>query len=130
MFSGFDFPDEIMNKMVNGEDFEIGVKLIFSDDAGEYTAIPKMKHVNGEKDYGSASMDDIDLKVQLISLDVAGQVEIAVNLNGEETNFEMKQNESITIEASIKPFIGLVWSGIVVMAIGLTIATIRRKREL
>lgn len=130
MFSGFDFPDEIMNKMVNGEDFEIDVKLIFSDDAGEYTAIPKMKHVNGEKDYGSASMDDIDLKVQLISLDVAGQVEIAVNLNGEETNFEMKQNESITIEASIKPFIGLVWSGIVVMAIGLTIATIRRKREL
>ena len=37
--------------------------------------------------------------------------------------------EVLTIEASIKPNINLVWLGIIIITIGMVISTIRRKRE-
>jgi cytochrome c biogenesis factor len=37
--------------------------------------------------------------------------------------------EVLTIEASIKPNINLVWFGIIIITIGMVISTLRRKRE-
>ena len=37
--------------------------------------------------------------------------------------------ESLTVEASIKPFISLVWTGILIMVAGFIISAFRRSKE-
>jgi cytochrome c-type biogenesis protein CcmF len=45
-----------------------------------------------------------------------------------ETTFEGKR-EVLTIDASIKPFINLVWLGVILVTAGFVISTIRRIKE-
>ncbi len=48
--------------------------------------------------------------------------------DGGEEIVEVKK-EVLSIEASIKPFINLVWSGVILMVIGFIISVVKRTKE-
>ena len=117
-----------MEKMQSGDDFELGVNLKLIKDGKEYTATPVMNFVGGEKSYSQHILKEIGIEINIESLDVAGNVQLTII----DTNDNIAApviKESLTVEFSIKPFISLVWIGVVLMAIGFTISTLRRKRE-
>ena len=39
------------------------------------------------------------------------------------------RKEVLSIEASIKPFINLVWTGVILMVVGFIISVVRRTKE-
>jgi cytochrome c biogenesis factor len=41
----------------------------------------------------------------------------------------MQPAEALVVEASVKPFMNLVWSGTILLFIGLVISMLHRKRE-
>ncbi|MBL1215150.1 MAG: cytochrome c biogenesis protein CcsA [Ignavibacteriae bacterium] len=127
-FVGFQFPDAIMEKMQSGEDFEIGVNLKLYKDEKEYSSTPVMKFENGNKSYSNVVLDEIGVKIILESLDVAGNVQLTIGNINDAVASPVKK-ESLTIEFSVKPFMSLVWIGVILMAIGFTISTLRRRRE-
>ena len=74
----------------------------------------------------------MNLKVDLIDL-TAGNVEIALSkIDGSkesETSVQTQKSEILTVTASIKPFINLVWIGVAVMVLGFFVAVSRRLKE-
>ncbi len=129
-FDGFEFPKEIMNKMTKGSDFEIGVKLRLNINGKEYSVLPQMIFRGGVKEYSSIKIDDENLLVSLISLDVAGNVTLKIESLDNLSVPKTVNEESLSVEVSIKPFISFVWLGVIVMSIGLIISSLRRKREI
>ena len=67
----------------------------------------------------------------MTNLNAAGSIEldIAPLSTPEEKPDIEKSTEALTIEASIKPFISLIWLGVIFIVTGMAIATLRRLRE-
>lgn len=131
-FVRFDLGEETMKAMSEGKDFQMGAVLQIEKD-GKSTEVELFrKSVSGNVEFTSFSSDEMNLKIDLINL-TAGNVEIALSKadgTGEsETNIQTKSNEVLTITASIKPFINLVWAGVVIMVAGFFISMARRLKE-
>ncbi|MCF6268315.1 MAG: cytochrome c biogenesis protein CcsA [Melioribacteraceae bacterium] len=130
VFDGFEFPEEIMEKMTEGADFEIGAKLQLTKNKKEYSIVPRVIFSDGEKEYGSITIDDENLLVSLISLDVAGNVTISIESLDKVAEPKELKKDVLSVEISIKPYISFVWLGVIVMSIGLIISSIRRRKEI
>ena len=88
----------------------------------------------GNRTFESAEVKEANLHIEMKNLDAGGTVNLVFSkLDAEgkkqsETNFEGKR-EVLTIDASIKPFISLVWLGVILVTFGFVISTIRRSKE-
>jgi cytochrome c-type biogenesis protein CcmF len=127
-FVDFNFSDETRQAMMSGADFEIGVNLTAEYNGKTEGAIVSLKSVKGEKEYTSFSLPDANITLQLRNLNATGSVEIAVN-HDEEGAVQTSGKETLTITASVKPFINLVWAGVLVVFVGFIIAAFRRVKE-
>ncbi|MBU1100576.1 MAG: cytochrome c biogenesis protein CcsA [Bacteroidetes bacterium] len=129
-FEGFDFPPDVMNKMMSGNDFQIAakLKLVYEDTTSELMLV--MKQVNGEKQYGEQYIENQKLTLRLVSLDVAGNIEVLAVKDDPKDSSITQHKGVLSIDFSIKPFISFLWLGVIVMSLGLGITTIRRKNEI
>jgi cytochrome c-type biogenesis protein CcmF len=125
-FNEFVFTD--MESMMSGGDFEVGVKLSADYNGTKEEVLLAMRSKNGQKEYTSYELKDPNLIVALQRLDASGVIEIMISHPGE-TASAVTGKEVLTITASIKPFIGLVWIGVLVMFIGFLVAAARRVKE-
>jgi cytochrome c-type biogenesis protein CcmF len=125
-FNDFNFSD--MQSMMSGGDFEIGVNLTAEYDGKQEGVIVAMKSVNGQTEYTSFELKDVNLVVQLQKLDASGKVELLVTHPGEQAA-AVSGKEILTITASVKPYINLVWAGVLIMFLGFLIAAARRVKE-
>ncbi len=131
-FIDFDFPAEVRDAMMSGGAFEIGVKLTVEADGKTQQARVAMQSQGGEKLLTATELPDMNLKIQLNNLDASGKVDLMLtNLNGvADDNKTSKINEEVlTVSASIKPYISLVWIGVVVMVLGFFVSAARRLKE-
>jgi len=126
-FNEFNFSDETRQAMMSGGDFEIGVNLTAEYNGKKEGIIVALKSVEGKKEYTSFDLTEANMKLQLQNIDASGRVEVLVSHPGEEGQVSGK--EVLTITASVKPFINLVWGGILVMFFGFIISVIRRVKE-
>jgi cytochrome c-type biogenesis protein CcmF len=125
-FNEFNFSD--MQSMMSGGNFEIGVNLTAEYNGKKEGVIVAMKNVNGKREYTSFELHEANLIVQLQNLDASGKVEILVTHPGEH-NKGVTGKEILTITASVKPFINLVWAGVLIMFLGFLVAAARRVKE-
>jgi len=90
------------------------------------------KQTDGKVEFTSFESKELNIKIVLENL-AAGNIDIAVTpLNGSETESQTTQtttNEVLSVSASIKPFVNLVWAGVAIMVIGFFIAMTRRLKE-
>jgi cytochrome c-type biogenesis protein CcmF len=73
----------------------------------------------------------LNATVQLVSMNVGGMGSntSTVTIGVQRGQGARQHNETLVIEASIKPFIGLVWAGTLVMFGGFAIAMMKRLQE-
>jgi cytochrome c-type biogenesis protein CcmF len=125
-FNEFKFSD--MESMMSGGDFEIGVDVTAEFNGTRQSVPLAMKNTGGKVEYTSFELKDANLFVQLQRLDAAGKIELLVTHPGEQAA-AVSGKEILTISASIKPFINLVWAGVLVVFIGFLISAGRRVKE-
>ena len=130
-FARFNLGAETMQAMSEGKDFQMGAVLIIEKDgiSEEVELIRKVS--GGEVSFDSFESEVMNLKIELENL-TAGNVEIALSEFNKTETAEVQTaetNEVLTVTASIKPFINLVWAGVVVMVLGFLISTTRRLKE-
>jgi len=128
-FTEFDISAETMKAMQEGQDFEMGAVLTAQKDDLNKKFELKRKSIGGKLEYTSESFEDLNLKVELLNLQ-AGKIDIALStLDGSKTQTVEEKKEVLSVSASIKPFINLVWVGVLVMVIGFFVSVARRLPE-
>ncbi|HEX2866189.1 MAG TPA: cytochrome c-type biogenesis CcmF C-terminal domain-containing protein [Ignavibacteriales bacterium] len=126
-FAGFNFPKEGMATMMAGGDFQIGAKVAVEFNGKSVEAEPLMKAVSGQKEFVPADLKDANLRIQMAGMDASGKVNLVLSkLDGQVTT---APKEILSIEASVKPLIGLVWLGVLVMTLGFLVSVFRRSKE-
>lgn len=130
-FEQFNFPQDAMNTMMSGGDFQIGAVLKVEHDGKTTTVEPLMKSVKGTKQYVPAELKDAHLKIELSNLDASGKVELILsNLDDKQvTTSTSAPKEVLAIEASLKPFINFIWFGVLITVAGFIVSAIRRSKE-
>jgi len=129
-FNEFEFPQEAMSSMMSGGAFQIGAKMTVNYDGKSYDIKPLMKSEGGQRNYIPAEVPEANLKVELTNLDASGTVVVSLSsLDGSQSQSTTVAKETLSVEASIKPFINLVWAGVLVMVFGFVISVVRRTKE-
>jgi cytochrome c-type biogenesis protein CcmF len=128
-FNDFNLPPNFREIMVAGKDFEIGVSLTIEANGEKKGAVVAMKSVNGQRELTSFTLPENNMTVALENLDASGKIDLNVSGMQEPGHSEAENKEVLTITASVKPFINLVWSGVLVMVIGFFVAVARRLKE-
>jgi len=130
IFDSFNFPQDAMSAMMGGGSFSIGANLTVDGYGKTYKIEPKMESDNGNRKYVSAKIDELDLLVEMTNLDASGSVSLVLkNISGNDETIAEVQPEVLSIEASVKPFINLVWTGVILMVIGFILSAIKRTKE-
>lgn len=90
-----------------------------------------MSSTDGNRKFISSQLEDIDLLIEMTNLDASGSVNLILkSLSGQgDEQVVAAKTEILSIEASIKPFINLIWSGVILMVIGFIIAVVKRTKE-
>jgi cytochrome c-type biogenesis protein CcmF len=127
-FNGFSISPETMQAMQEGKDFEMGAKL-----TAEYKGVKKdfelkRKSIGGQIQFTSESFKDFNLNAELLNL-AAGKIELSLSPVEGKVETVKKPLEILTVTASVKPFINLVWAGVAVMVFGFFISVFRRLKE-
>ena len=130
-FDSFNFPADAMSAMMGGGSFTIGANLTVDAYGKTYKVEPKMSSTDGNRKFISSQLEEIDLLIEMTNLDASGTVNLVLkSLNSQsDEQIVAAKTEVLSIEASIKPFINLIWSGVILMVIGFIIAVVRRTKE-
>ena len=126
-YKSFDRPD--VTKMTSGGDIEMGPKLVVSKDGKTYNVEPKIKGSMGNFTYVPAEIKDANLKIEIKKIDPTSEkADLVVSKLVEDTP-KAPPKEVLSIQASIKPFISLVWIGVLIMVLGFFVSVGRRLKE-
>ncbi len=119
-----------MSVMMSGGDFEMGANLRVVKDGKTYNVEPKLKKTGRDFIYVPVQISEANIKIQLKKIDPATQTaDFIVGKLETEASAKQEPKEILTVAASIKPYISLVWTGVLIMVAGFFIAVSRRLRE-
>jgi len=130
-FTGFDMNQHGMVMGEMGDGMTVGSVLKLERETESETITPVMVHrPDGEVQYKDAESRLLNAGVQLMSMSVGGggshsTITVGVLLPGDSPS----QQEALIVEASIKPFINLLWAGTVLMMIGFVLSILKRSKE-
>jgi cytochrome c-type biogenesis protein CcmF len=131
-FTRFNLGAETMQLMSEGKDFQMGAVLEIEKEGKKVETELLRKQVSGKVEFTSFESKEMNLKIELENLS-AGVIDIAVSsLDDKEKHTAITQSEPkevLSVTASIKPFVNLVWAGVAIMVIGFFIAMTRRLKE-
>jgi len=128
-FKKFDFPKNSINEMKVGGNFFIGAEILVKKGNKTYKIEPKYVMKNGKLSYQSVELREANIKIKMTKMSSTDQVNLLLsNLSNTNTKVN-KPKEILSVKASIKPFINLVWAGVLFMVAGFFIAVVRRTKE-
>ncbi|MFN3694437.1 MAG: cytochrome c-type biogenesis CcmF C-terminal domain-containing protein, partial [Ignavibacterium sp.] len=128
-FTKFNMSPDVMKAMQEGRDFQIGAVITIEGNGKTDEVELLRKQSGGEVEFTAYESKDLNLKLQLANLSATGIELIPSTLDSKpETIVEQKQ-EVLTVNASIKPFVSLVWIGVLVMVLGFFVAVARRLKD-
>lgn len=110
---------------------KVGAKLEITSSYEKETVVPYVIYEGQQPKYFGVKSKLLGGTIELLGMSIGGMgegrsaIQIEVNTNGEILSAGNK--ESLVVEASIKPFIGLVWLGTLLVMGGLFISIQRRK---
>ncbi|MDP2366480.1 MAG: cytochrome c-type biogenesis CcmF C-terminal domain-containing protein, partial [Ignavibacteria bacterium] len=129
-FDHFDVSPETMQAMQQGKDFQMGAVLTIENGGKVEEFELFRKSVGGEVQFTDYTSEKAGIKIQLTSL-TAEMIEVSISsLNDiHDHSMDKPKEEVLTVTASIKPYISLVWIGVIVMVLGFFVAVARRLKE-
>ena len=130
-FLDFDFSDMEKGKMVTGEGFTIGVILQATKDGKTLTLKPLMKNSGGQVSYIPAKLGSAEFTIVKLqpSQEDPTQSKVELSVHDPSNTSKEPKAETLIVEASIKPYINLVWMGTVTLVVGFILTIIRRVQE-
>lgn len=129
-FLDFDFPEDARQKMMSGGDFTLGAKLAVKSYGKSQEVEPKFEIREGQKVDIPIRLNQENLEIKLVSL-APDEKAVVIKVNDliKTQTKSSDRREILAVTASIKPFIGLVWLGTVVIVLGFFVSMIRRSKE-
>ncbi|GBD87286.1 cytochrome c-type biogenesis protein CcmF [bacterium BMS3Abin03] len=129
-FSKFSISDEDMSAMLEGKDFEMGADLSVEYKGDVYASNPHIKFTNDGQKIIESIVKPANIKLAVTKIDATGSIDLIIGTLDSKEETGEEQVETLTVEASIKPNINLVWLGVLLITIGFIIAALRRRNEL
>jgi cytochrome c-type biogenesis protein CcmF len=126
-YKSFVAPD--MTVMQSGGDFQMGAQLDIEKNGKTYNVEALMKKEGRSVIFVPVELKDANIKIQLVKIDPSTQKADITFSEINSTNTAAVPKEILTISASTKPFINLVWTGILIMVTGFFISVTRRLKE-
>jgi cytochrome c-type biogenesis protein CcmF len=133
-FTDYDFNDEEKGKMVTGNgEVTIGVMLTVVSDSKSTVITPLFKRTGTGPEFVPASVPGSPIQFSIGRMEpnrenpAASQVEITVLDASDQKGRSGRQ--TLVVEASVKPYINLVWMGTITLIVGFIITIIRRVQE-
>jgi cytochrome c-type biogenesis protein CcmF len=126
-YNSFIAPD--MSVMQSGGDFQMGAKLDIEKDGKTYNVEALMKKEGRNVKFVPVELKEANIRIQLQKIDPSTQKADITFSEINSTNAPIVPKGVLTISASTKPFINLVWTGILVMVFGFAISVTRRLKE-
>lgn len=116
--------------MRSGGNIEMGVRLSVTGNGKQFDITPMIKRESNQFNFIPAEVKDLNLKVEVKKIDPGTeQAEIVLSkINGSD-QLTTQPAEVLSVTATIKPFINLVWIGVVVMVVGFFVSMSRRLKE-
>jgi len=133
-FIDYDFPDEEKGKMVTGGDVTIGAILEVQNKGVTEQVKPLFKRTQGGPSFVPATLSHTDIHFTIVKMQPnredpsQSKVDISVS-NPTDVSHNQPKAETLVVEASIKPFINLVWMGTITLIVGFAVTIIRRVQE-
>ena len=135
-FVDFDFPEDQRAAMIEGKDVRIGAKLAVREDRGKGSVITPAKLIRQGQSTDEPADFNREYEFAIIGIrpDTENRanstVEIGVRTkSASAADNSGAQEETLVAEASIKPFINLVWSGVIILLVGFLVTIVRRAQE-
>ena len=131
-FIRFNMAPETMQLMSEGKDFQMGAVIEIEKDGKKIESELLRKQTDGKVEFTSFESKELNFKIGLENLS-AGVIDIAFStLDGSESQnstVNTESNEVLSVTASIKPFVNLVWAGVAIMVVGFFVSMVRRLKE-
>ena len=125
-----DFVKPDMNVMMGGGNFQMGTKLIVTKGGESYNAEPIIKKEGNDFKHIPYPIKSANVIIELERIDPANQqAKFIISKIVSESSSEEQPKEVLSISASIKPFISLVWTGVLIMVLGFFVSVVRRLQE-
>lgn len=119
-----------MSAMMSGGDIQMGTKLSVKKDGKSYEASPLIDRSSGNFNYIAAELKDLNLKIEVRTIKPETQeAEFVISKIVNDNQVQTTPKEILQVTASIKPFISLVWTGVLVMVIGFITSMVRRLKD-
>ncbi len=130
-FVKFDMRSHGMDAMTSGGGMTVGSVLELKSDQGKETLTPiAVYNQRSAPRFTPVPSKLLGANVQLVSMNIGmGSKQSMVTLEVMRPNAALQPSEVLVVEASVKPFMNLVWSGTILLFIGLIISMLHRKRE-
>ncbi len=127
-FADFYYTEESIKNMQEGAPFSIGARIEVTKGSKSFEVIPEFQIAGSKKDFTSVEIPKLNLKIGLTNINASGSVDVV--LSDIKTNINsVKPKEIFTIEASIKPYVNLLWTGVLIITLGFLMAVIERTKE-
>ena len=129
-FDKFDISPETMQLMQEGKDFQMGAVLTIENGGKVEEFELFRKSVGGQVEFTEYTSEKAGIKIQLTQL-TAELIEVSISpLNDtHDHSMDKPKEEMLSVTAAIKPYISLVWIGVIVMVLGFFVAVARRLKE-
>jgi cytochrome c-type biogenesis protein CcmF len=117
-----------MAKMMSGQDFAIGAVIEVNYKGKKEQVIPKIYYRNNNPMPEPVKIGDKQLTFVNLNVE-GGQIAVTFGDGTADSQVRGEPTEVLVIEASVKPFINLVWFGVLVILAGFIVSMLRRISE-
>ena len=130
-FVKFDMGSHGMDAMTTGGGMSVGSVIELSSPEGKETVTPVAVYTQQRTPaFKPAASKLLGADLELVSMNIdMGSKQSTVTLEVVRPGAAAPAGEVLEVEASIKPFIDLVWTGTILLFIGLIISMLQRKQE-
>lgn len=133
-FVGFDFPVMEKAAMLEGREMKIGATLLVKEYGRKPVQIvpAKLFGSNGESDRPATFEERHQFVITSMSPDKENVSNSSVEIGYTDlllAGSEATTGDILVVEASTKPYINLVWSGVIILMVGFVVTIVRRANE-
>jgi cytochrome c-type biogenesis protein CcmF len=134
-FVDFDLPDMQKAAMLEGKDIRIGARLKVKSGAGKPASVEPAKLLSGGTltDQPATLGKEYEFLITGMSPDRESRenssVEIGVRSLVKNAAANEPEPDVLIVEASVKPYINMVWSGVIIVLVGFLVTIVRRSQE-
>ncbi len=136
IFNQFEFSDEHQTAMAEGKDFFIGADLLIQEGKSSQHLRLQMKNGPSGAEFvpavytaRSGKQYEFAMTRMMPSQEDPSQSAVAVDVKLPHDPAAHQKEDTLIIEASVKPMINLVWAGTVTLIVGFALTIVRRVAE-